>query len=107
MKLIFVDNSLLMLCNFRLDVAEYYAKQGHTCILCYPAMTEHEDLLARIPKGMQLAPVPCTPSKISPKSDLIYLKALRHLYKNEQPDIIFHYTIKPNIYGTMASKSLG
>lgn len=107
MKLIFVDNSLSMLLNFRLDVVEYYMKQGHTCILCYPISTEKKELIANVSNEIIFAPVQCEPSKISPKKDLGYLKALRKLYKKEQPDIIFHYTIKPNIYGTIAAKSLG
>ena len=32
---------------------------------------------------------------------------LRKIYKTIAPDLIFQYTIKPNIYGTMAAKSLG
>lgn len=107
MKLIFVDNSLSMLLNFRLDVVEHYMKQGHTCILCYPISTEKKELMANMSNEIIFAPVQCEPSKISPKKDLGYLKALRKLYKKEQPDIIFHYTIKPNIYGTIAAKSLG
>lgn len=107
MKIIFVDNSLLMLCNFRLDVAEYYMSKGHHCILCYPLSTETEELKQRISEKMTLAPISCDPSKISPKSDWGYYKELRALYKQVQPDIIFHYTIKPNIYGTIAAKSLG
>ena len=29
------------------------------------------------------------------------------IYTEEKPDYIFHYTIKPNIYGTFAAKSCG
>ena len=107
MKIIFVDNSLLMLCNFRLDIAEYYMRKGHHCMLCYPLSTETEELKKKIPNKITLVPVPCNPSKISPKSDWTYFNALRTLYKQERPDIIFHYTIKPNIYGTIAAKILG
>ena len=37
-------------------------------------------------------------------SDLRYMRQLYRLYKEIQPDLIFHYTIKPNIYGTLAAK---
>lgn len=107
MKFIFVDNGLLMLTNFRLDVAKYYRQAGHEVILCYPKCTETEDLLKRIPNDIKIAPVNCNPSKISPLEDIRYFLELRKLYKKEQPNIVFHYTIKPNIYGAMAAKSLG
>lgn len=107
MKLIFVDNGLLMLTNFRLDVAKYYREAGHEVILCYPKCTETEELLKRVPDNIKIAPVKCNPSKISPLEDIIYFNELRKLYKKEKPNLVFHYTIKPNIYGTMAAKSLG
>ena len=29
------------------------------------------------------------------------------IYRKERPDYIFHFTIKPNIYGTLAARLLG
>lgn len=107
MKLIFVDNSLRMFCNFRLDVIKYFVKKGHTCIICYPKSTEEIDLLETIPVGIKLHSVQCKPSGITPQNDLIYFYSLLSFYQKEKPDIIFHYTIKPNIYGTLAAKILG
>ncbi len=40
----------------------------------------------------------------NPIEDIKLIFRLAKLYKNLQPDIIFHYTIKPNIYGTLAAK---
>lgn len=39
----------------------------------------------------------------NPFQDLKYYHVLRTTYKKEKPDYIFHYTIKPNIYGTLAA----
>ncbi len=39
--------------------------------------------------------------------DLLTLLAFRKLYSKLQPDLALHFTIKPNIYGTLAARSLG
>ena len=40
---------------------------------------------------------------MNPISDFSYFIELLRLYKKIYPDFIFHYTIKPNIYGSFAS----
>lgn len=52
-------------------------------------------------------PVRLERSGKNPIGELKYLKTLRSIYKKEKPDYIFHYTIKPNIYGTLAAKWCG
>ncbi len=34
-------------------------------------------------------------------------KSLKRIYETEKPDFIFHYVIKPNIYGSMAAARCG
>ena len=41
---------------------------------------------------------------MNPIKDFKYFLSIRKYYKNFKPDIIFHYTIKPNIYGSIAAK---
>lgn len=43
----------------------------------------------------------------NPLSDLRIIRQLIHIYKTESIDFILHYTIKPNIYGSMAAKWVG
>jgi glycosyltransferase involved in cell wall biosynthesis len=40
-------------------------------------------------------------------TDLKLICLLYRIYRRERPDIILHYTIKPNIYGSMAAKMAG
>lgn len=44
---------------------------------------------------------------ISPISDLLFFRELYSIYKAERPDLILQFTIKPNIYGSIAAKFLG
>lgn len=43
----------------------------------------------------------------NPLDDAITLLAYRKIYRKIQPDLALHFTIKPNIYGTLAARSLG
>ncbi|MEM5367331.1 glycosyltransferase family 4 protein [Paraburkholderia azotifigens] len=43
----------------------------------------------------------------NPRDDLRTMGALYKLYRSIRPHIVFHYTIKPNIYGTIAAKLAG
>lgn len=106
MKILFVDNSLTGLINFRIDVAEYFFLKGYEVVLCYPVETAEKGLEKRIPNGIKTAPVHCQPSGTNIIRDTIYAMTLFQLYKKERPDVVFHYTIKPNIYGTLAAKAL-
>lgn len=40
----------------------------------------------------------------NPRDDLRTLRALHGHYRRIAPDIVFHYTIKPNIYGSIAAR---
>jgi hypothetical protein len=42
----------------------------------------------------------------NPIKELVLISELKRLYKKYQPSIIHHVTIKPAIYGSIASKSL-
>ncbi len=39
--------------------------------------------------------------------DYALYKSLKKIYKAEKPDFIFHYVIKPNIYGSLAAARCG
>jgi glycosyltransferase involved in cell wall biosynthesis len=43
----------------------------------------------------------------NPVKDLALIFELYTIYKKVKPDIILHYTIKPNVYGTLAAALLG
>jgi glycosyltransferase involved in cell wall biosynthesis len=43
----------------------------------------------------------------NPLADARTLLAYRKIYRTIRPDLALHFTIKPNIYGTLAARSLG
>ena len=44
---------------------------------------------------------------IHPGRDLAYLRELYQVYRRVRPDVVLHFTVKPNIYGTVAAHLLG
>lgn len=102
MKILFCDNSLRDLLNFRGDVIRFYATEGHEVMLVAPRTCEYEPILP----GIRFIPITMTRSGMNPLRELRYLWRLYYIYRKERPDYIFHYTIKPNIYGSIAARLL-
>lgn len=101
--ILFCDNSLRELLNFRGEVINDLASSGYKVILVAPKNIETVTLLSNV----HFFPVQLDRSGKNPISELKYFKVLKSIYKKEKPDYIFHYTIKPNIYGTLAAKWCG
>lgn len=101
-KIIFCDNSLRELINFREDVINDYANRGHQVVLIAPLNSDY------LPKhsSIKVIPIKISRSGKNPFSDIKYFINLLLIYFREKPDYIFHYTIKPNIYGSIAAKLL-
>lgn len=52
-------------------------------------------------------PVPLQRTGLNPIADLRYFRALRALMRRIGPDVVLSYTIKPNIWASLAARSLG
>ena len=100
-KILFCDNSLKEQLNFRGDVINNYAVDGFEVVLVSPLNCEYCPPYPNI----RHIPVELNRSGMNPLKEFRYFKTLFRIYCKERPDYIFHYTIKPNIYGTLAAKS--
>jgi len=63
------------------------------------------DLLGAM--GCRCIDLPVASKGTNPRDDLRTLWALYRRYRSIRPHIVFHYTIKPNIYGSIAAKLAG
>jgi glycosyltransferase involved in cell wall biosynthesis len=63
------------------------------------------DLLSAM--GCRCIELPVASKGTNPRDDLRTLWALYRQYRTIRPHIVFHYTIKPNIYGSIAAKLAG
>lgn len=107
MKILFCDNNLGQFLNFRGYIARYYHSKGIDVGVVLPACTCTDALMSRVPDYLHVYTVDMKPNSSNPIKDLGYLLKLYSLFRQIKPDIIFLYTIKPNIYGSIAGHMLG
>lgn len=104
-KLLFVANTSWSLVKFRWHLFQALMRDGHTLLLAAPE-DEESDRLRQL--GVQFIPLKRLAAKgQNPLHDLLFEQELRQLYQHFRPDLIFHYTIKPNIFGSRAAYACG
>lgn len=89
--------------NFRMGLVSALIENGHEVIAFAPE-DEYSKKLQEA--GCLFVPIKIENTGANPIKDFLLFRQLRRQYKLHQPDIIFHYTVKPNIYGTLAAKAL-
>lgn len=105
-KILFCDNVLWGLVNFRGSVIRHFVQQGDEVVLVAP-QDDESIMKVDIPEGVRYVPVRLNRCSRNPFTDLIYCAHLYRIYRKEHPDYIFHYTIKPNVYGSIAARLAG
>lgn len=105
MKILFVANYMWDIYIFRAGVIRALVSDGHEVVVVAPD-DGRIDMKRAIP-GVKSISINLNKRGINPIEDLKLTLELYKLYRKENPDIIFHYTIKPNIYGTLAAKMVG
>lgn len=105
-KILFCDNVLWGLVNFRGSVIRHFVHQGDEVVLVAP-QDDESIMKVDIPEGVRYIPVRLNRCSRNPFTDLIYCAHLYRIYRKEHPDYIFHYTIKPNVYGSIAARLAG
>jgi len=103
-KLAFVGNSSSTMINFRLTVMQDLVKDGYEVVMITPKDNDLRFLRNLHIRHIEIQ-VDCKGTNFS--KDLRLLNQLTNIYKEEQFDFIFHYTIKPIIYGSWAAKKTG
>ena len=102
-KIAFVGNSALTMMNFRLGVMKELSRENEV-IMVTP---KDCDLTPLDGTTIRFVPVEVDCKGLNPFKDLKLLHALKTIYATEKLDFVFHYTIKPIIYGSMAASQLG
>jgi len=106
MKALLVSNSSWNLLNFRMPLIQVLQEHSIEIQTAAPEdqWTEtfkqkcnctHHSLQHLAPRGN------------NPVQDLLLFFELYKLYKKSKPDLVFHFTVKPNIYGGLAARISG
>lgn len=99
-KVLILANSSSGLYDFR---NELITELGKTCqvVASVPAEDKVDDLQAL---GCRIIDTDVDRRGMNPLRDLKLLMRYRKLLKEEKPDLVITYTIKPNVYGAMACR---
>lgn len=103
MKIAIVLNTSWNIYNFRKGLVESFLSNGHEVFTIAP----HDKYSAKLASmGCKHYDVKMDSRGVNPVKDFLLTMELRSIYKQIKPDIVLHYTIKPNIYGTIAASTL-
>ena len=98
-KVLFLVNHDVVIYNFRLEIVERLLAEGHQVVISSP-YGERIDALVEL--GCEFRPVELSRHGMNPVQELKLLGAYLKLIREEKPDVVLTFTIKPNIYGGMA-----
>ncbi|MGA7782820.1 MAG: glycosyltransferase family 4 protein [Paraburkholderia sp.] len=104
LRITLVCNTAWAIYTYRQGLIRELAARGVEVIVLAPRDRTFELLTAM---GCRCIDLPVASKGTSPRDDLRMLWALFRHYRSIRPDIVFHYTIKPNIYGSIAAKLAG
>lgn len=97
-----VANTAFNIYNFRLGLIKALQQEGHHVVAIAPA-DSYVELLKE--NNIEFIEVKNLARKgTNPFHDFKLMNEFRQLYKRQQLDVVLQYTIKPNIYGTLAAR---
>ena len=99
-----VINTSWNIFNFRLGLLKALQKEGYKIVAIAPRDDYSEKLEAL---GFEYHNININNKGTNPLEDAKLVYAFYKLYKEIAPDVLLQYTIKPNIYGSMAAGMLG
>jgi len=103
MKIAVVLNTSWNIYNFRKGLIHSLIDKGNQVITIAP---KDQYTYKLMDMGCRHIPVKMDSRGANPVKDLLLILELYGIYKKVKPDVILHYTIKPNIYGTVAASLL-
>lgn len=99
-KVLFLVNHDVVIYNFRLEIVERLLTDGYEVHISSPYGERIDDL---VKLGAKFHEITMSRHGMNPKDELKLLNTYKKLMKEVKPDICFGFTIKPNIYGAMAT----
>ena len=103
MKIAIVLNTSWNIYNFRMNFIRALQAEGHEIHTIAP-VDPYTQFLEK--EGCKHHKVKMDSRGANPIKDMALLIELGLIYKKLRPDVILHYTIKPNVYGTIAATVL-
>ena len=102
-KFLILANHYNTLRIFRRELIKEIVAQGHNIVVSIPP-ADQENILLLESYGCRVVIIQMERRGINPFKDLVLLYRYIKLMIEEEPDKVITYTIKPNIYGSLAAK---
>ena len=101
MKILFLSNSIGGLLNFRYELIEKLLMRGDEVLISSQIEASPEKFEKL---GCRIIPMEMEQRGTNPFSEFKLLKRYERLMCEEKPNVVLAYTIKPNIYGSVACR---
>jgi glycosyltransferase involved in cell wall biosynthesis len=103
MHVLITVNAAWNIWNFRRSLVASLVKDGHQVTVLAPP----DETVAELERaGCRVVPLAMDVRGLNPFADLALLWRFRTIFLRERPDIVLGYTIKNNIFGALAAKSV-
>ena len=99
MKVALVANSCWNIYNFRKGLVHHFLKKGDEVLVLAPK-DEYSDNISDW--GLRWIDTPLQGTGTNPIKDFNYFRRVRDIFRKEHPDIALAFTIKSNIYASLA-----
>ena len=104
MHILITVNAAWNVMNFRRPLVAAMIADGHSVTVLAP----RDDSVAALESlGCRFLPLEMSVKGLNPLQDIKLIGRMRRVFREEQPDAIFSYTIKNNIFGALAARPLG
>lgn len=103
-RVVIALNAAWNLVNFRAGLIRALVANGYEVIAVAPP-DDYAPRLAEL--GCRYEPLPMDNQGTHPGRDLMLLWRFYRLLRRERPAVLLGYTVKPNVYGSLAAHSLG
>ena len=101
-KIAIVVNSSWYAWNMRVSLGSSLQKEGYEVVFICP----YDKYAENIKKNFDYINIDIDANGVNPIKDLRTIYRYYTIYKKIRPDVVLQYTIKPNIYGTIAASIL-
>lgn len=105
MRVAIVINTSWNIWNFRRSLVQALQSAGHEVLAIAPPDAYSERLETEL--GCRFVPILMENKGTNPIKDALLTRRFYDIYRRERPDVVLQYTIKPNIYGTLAARLAG
>lgn len=104
-KIVIFASSAESLINFRYHLIKKFLDSNHVVVACAPVIKKNEKALNMLHElGVKFISLNLKNTSLNCFNDFFVFKEFFKIIKNEKPNIVFGYTIKPVIYGSISAR---